>query len=193
MKKLIYFYTKHKQIIMYLLFGVITTVASFGACYLTMKIGMLVAPGENGEPTAMHDTLGSVVQWIVGVIVAFVTNKKWVFVEADKGIRVTLRQFTVFTGSRVLTLFLETGMNLGMIFLFQFLGYKTFSVLGFDVTERIWAKLITAVVVVITNYVVSKLFVFKKRDKKKKPKKVKEKGTDGEKSPQNESLDEKKL
>ena len=113
--------------------------------------------------------MGSTVQWVVGVVVAFVTNKKWVFVEADKGVRVTARQFAVFTGSRVLTLFMEMGMNIGTIFIFQFFGYQTFTLLGFDVTERIWAKAITAVAVVIANYVLSKLLVFRK----KKPKKAK--------------------
>lgn len=163
------FYVKHKQIILYFVFGIITTVASLGAWYLTIHVGVLFWADENGEPTVLLDAVGSTVQWVVGVVVAFVTNKKWVFVEADKGVRVTARQFAVFTGSRVLTLFMEMGMNIGTIFIFQFFGYQTFTLLGFDVTERIWAKAITAVAVVIANYVLSKLLVFRK----KKPKKAK--------------------
>ena len=177
MKRIKEFYTKHKQIILYFLFGVITTVASLGAWYLTIKIGVLFSADENGDPTMLVDIIGSTVQWVVGVVVAFVTNKKWVFVEADKGVRVTMRQFAVFTGSRVLTYFMEVIMNLGMIFaleaIYKFFSWQPFELFGFLVDERMWAKGITAVVVVIANYVISKKLVFKKRDKKKKPKKAK--------------------
>lgn len=165
MQKLKDFYQKHKEIINYLIFGAITTVASIGAWYATITFGVLFMADETGEPTMLLDAIGSTVQWIVGVAVAFVTNKKFVFVDAEKGIWVTVRQLMAFTGSRVLTYFMELFMNIGMIWVFETLGYKTFEILGFDVTERIWAKLITAVAVVITNYVISKLFVFKRKKK----------------------------
>ena len=164
-KKLKDFYLKHKEIINYLIFGVITTVASLGAWYATMKIGVFFLFDEEGEPTVLLDAIGSTVQWVVGVAVAFITNKKFVFVDAEKGVWVTVRQLMAFTGSRVLTYFLELFMNIGMIWVFETLGYKTFELFGFDVTERIWAKVITAVIVVVTNYVVSKLFVFKRKKK----------------------------
>lgn len=162
---------KHKQIILYLVFGFVTTVASLGAWYATMELGVLFWHDGNGEPTAGLDIVGSTVQWVVGVLVAFVTNKKWVFVDADKGVRVTVRQFATFTSSRVLTYILEVLMNLGLIWVFTALGYKSFTlnlvVYSLDVTERIWAKFLTAVAVVITNYVLSKLLVFRKSAKKK--------------------------
>ena len=164
-KKLKGFYSRHKEIINYFVFGVITTVASLAAWYATIKVGVLFFADENGEPTVLLDAIGSTVQWVVGVIVAFVTNKKFVFVDAERGVWVTVRQLTSFTGSRVLTYFLELFMNIGMIWVFQWLGYRTFEIFGFDVTERVWAKLITAVVVVVTNYVISKLFVFKRKKK----------------------------
>lgn len=164
--KLKSFCKKHREIIAYLIFGVITTVASLGAWYATMKLGVLFLSDGQGNPTTLLDAIGSTVQWVVGVLVAFVTNKKWVFVDSEKGWRVTMRQLAVFSGSRVLTYFLELGMNIGMIFIFESLAYKSFYVLGFEVSERIWAKVLTAVAVVITNYVLSKLLVFRKKPKR---------------------------
>ena len=78
--KLKSFCKKHREIIAYLIFGVITTVASLGAWYATMKLGVLFLSDEQGNPTTLLDAIGSTVQWVVGVLVAFVTNKKWVFV-----------------------------------------------------------------------------------------------------------------
>ncbi|MBQ8849649.1 MAG: GtrA family protein [Clostridia bacterium] len=161
------FYEKHKEIISYLFFGVVTTVVSLGAWYLTMKVGVLFLNDGNGEPTTLLDAIGSTVQWVVGVAVAFITNKKFVFTDAEKGLGVTLRQLLTFTGSRVLTYFMEMGMNIGTIWAFQALGYRAFEVLGFCVDERIWAKAITAVAVTIANYVISKLFVFRKKSQAK--------------------------
>ena len=66
---------RKKQLILYLLFGVITTVCSLLAWYVTMHVGVFVFHDENGDPTAFLDVLGSTSQWIVGVVVAFITNK----------------------------------------------------------------------------------------------------------------------
>ena len=162
MQKLKDFYQKHKEIINYLIFGAITTVASFGAWY-AIRVWFIF--NGTGELTAQQHKIGSAVQWAVGVAVAFITNKKFVFVDAEKGIRVTIRQIIAFTGARIPTWFMETYMNLGMIWVFKFLGYRAFEIFGFSVSEDIWAKLITAVAVVITNYVISKLFVFKRKKK----------------------------
>ena len=163
--KLKSFYQKHKELINYFVFGIITTVLSLGAWYATITVGVLFMADESGEPTMLLDAIGSTIQWVVGVAVAFITNKKFVFVDAEKGIWITVRQLTAFTGSRVLTYFMEMFMNIGMIWVFESLGYKTFEIFGFDITERIWAKLITAVAVVLTNYVISKIFIFKRKKK----------------------------
>ena len=160
-------YGKHREIISYLFFGVVTTVVSLGAWYLTMKVGVLFLNDGNGEPTTLLDAIGSTVQWIVGVAVAFVTNKIFVFTDAEKGFRKTAKQLATFTASRVMTYFMEMGMNIALIWTLQALGYKAFELLGFNVDERIWAKAITAVAVTVANYVISKLFVFKKEKRAK--------------------------
>lgn len=160
-------YGKYREIISYLFFGVVTTVVSLGAWYLTMKVGVLFLSDGNGQPTTLLDAVGSTVQWVVGVAVAFVTNKLFVFTDAEKGIRKTAGQLATFTASRVMTYFMEMGLNIASIWAFQTLGYKAFEVFGFNVDERIWAKVITSVAVTVANYVISKLLVFRKEKKAK--------------------------
>ena len=167
MEKIKNLYKKYKQLILYLFFGVITTVVSVAACFITLKIGVKFMHDEAGEPTALLDVLGSTTQWIVGVLVAFITNRLWVFTDAEKGVKAGFKQLAVFSGSRVVTYFIEVFINLGVIALFESLGYTapTFNLIFFSLalTSRIWAKVISSIVVVISNYFISKLLVFKKK------------------------------
>ena len=162
MSKLKRFYRAHRELILYFTFGIITTVLSLLACYITLKVGVIFLHDEKGEPTELLDVLGSTAQWIVGVLIAFVTNKIWVFTNAAKGVRATFKQFLTFSGSRVLTYILEALTNLGAIALLEALGYSPFTLLGVSVTSRIWAKIISSVLVVVSNYFISKLIVFRK-------------------------------
>ncbi len=163
MDKIKAFYDKHKEIILYLAFGMITTVISLGACYATLKIGVIFIHDENGEPTELLDILGSTTQWISGVVVAFFTNKKWVFKSAHEGTQSTWRQLSIFAGGRVMTYFVEVFVNLVTIFALDSLGYRAFALLGIFITSRVWAKLLSSVIIVVSNYFISKLVVFKKR------------------------------
>lgn len=164
MSKIKILYEKYKEIILYLFFGVVTTVASLAVCYLTLKVGVIFWHNEKGEPTRLLDVLGSVLQWVSGVLVAFYTNKKWVFTKAQKGKTSTARQLAAFSGARVSTLLLEIVINLAVIAIFDSLGYvaPTISLVffSFALTSRIWAKLISSVLVVVSNYFLSKFFVF---------------------------------
>ena len=168
-KKLKDIYEKHKLIIRYLFFGFITTVLSLVACYVTVKFAALVWHDENGDPNAIADSLGSITQWIVGVLVAFFTNKLWVFTNAEKGARATFKQLFVFSSSRVATFFIEWLINLGIIALLDDLfNYNApiipLGFMDFELNSRIWAKIVSSIVVVITNYYISKLVVFRKKN-----------------------------
>ena len=157
------FYQKHKEVILYLIFGIITTVASLIACFITLEIGVIFIHDENGEPTELLDIIGSSVQGVVGVLVAFVTNKKWVFTDAERGAATTAKQLGKFAGGRVVTYFVEVGVNLGAIALLDLLGYTPFGIFGIAITSRFWAKMVSSVIVVVSNYFISKLIVFKNK------------------------------
>ncbi len=161
------FYSRHREVIRYFFFGIITTVVSLGVCYLTLKFGVIFFHDEKGEPTEFLDILGSILQWVSGVFVSFFTNKKWVFTSAEKGFRPSLIQFEKFAGSRIATLFLEIFINLAVIFIFDLTHYvaPVVNLVFFTVelSSRLWAKIISSVVVVVSNYFISKLLVFRNR------------------------------
>lgn len=162
MEKIKALWSKYKEIILYLFFGVVTTVVSLAACFVTLRFGVVFLNDGEGNPTALLDVIGSSVQWVSGVLVAFITNKLWVFTNAERGAKNTAKQLGKFAAGRVFTYFLEVVANLAVIALFDALGYRTFTLIGISFTSRVWAKVITSVIVVVTNYILSKLLVFKK-------------------------------
>ena len=168
MKRMRNFLHRHKQVVLYLSFGTITTFCSLLACFLTLRWGVRIWHNEAGEPTLMLDVIASTAQWIVGVIVAFWTSKKFVFVDAEQGTRVVLRQIEIFAASRIMTYLLEVGVNLLVIVLLEQGGYQTRMLWGIPLTERVLAKAASSLMMLFTNYWVSKLWVFRVKEKGKK-------------------------
>lgn len=134
MKKLI---EKYWDIITYLFFGVLTTAVSF----------LIYFPCYNW----LHWSAGisNAVSWVVAVAFAFMTNKPFVFKSHDWSWGVVWPELTKFVGCRVASGVLETG------------------ILVLTVDWLLWngnvMKLITAVLVVILNYIGSKFLVFKNK------------------------------
>ena len=131
------FYQKHKEIFLYLLFGVGTTFVNllvFHAFTAWIVLDVLVA---------------NVLAWLAAVLSAYVTNRTWVFTSRARGIRAVLGEILAFFGGRVFTLLFEEAM---LWFFIKRLGLHTMAV-----------KLVVAVVIVILNYVISKLLVFRKK------------------------------
>lgn len=142
---------KYKEFILYALFGVLTTLANLFVFLLMTYIF--------GEELYL---LNNAVAWIAGVVVAFVTNKIWVFNSKSWKIKVWLKEFSEFVTARLLSfVFEEAGMMLFVDVLN--VGEKSVTVFGFDITGQIIAKLLLSVVVVILNYVFSKFVIFKKK------------------------------
>ena len=135
---------KHREIIVYLIVGVLTTVVAWSAKFLWNFLFY----GGTAYPTSLQNTVLSVVNWVAGVAFAYPTNRKWVFRSKNPNI---LAEASGFVTSRLATLFLDWAVM-------QLLG----NVLGINLYV---ATFISAVLVVVGNYVFSKLFVFnKKRD-----------------------------
>ncbi len=162
------FLSRH-QIIRYLFFGITTTVVGW-AVYFVMLLGGKAIAGIPPEDTASRAyllvyTVAQIVQWIASVLVAYFTNKKWVFTDSDAETS-TLRQLTVFAGGRVLTFVLDYAVTyfgaLGLSALLPILN--NVAVLGIRMNlNEITAKLIAAVMVIIGNYIFSKKLVFTKQ------------------------------
>lgn len=143
MKKIISLYKKYEEIINYLIVGVLTTVVS-----LVVKWGLLftILDAKN----AFQLQIAVVISWVAAVIFAYVTNRIFVFKSKSKNI---LKEIVNFFGARLLTLGLE------MLIMWFFV---TLLKLNSDIWVLVWT-MVAQILVIIFNYVLSKLFVFRKK------------------------------
>ncbi len=130
---------KNREIIAYLIVGVLTTVVS----WLAYALLRLVLDMEN--PVQVQ--IAVFVRWLAGVIFAYFTNRRFVFQSINPDI---FKEALKFTGSRVATLLLDMVIMWLMV-----------TVLG--INDWI-ATLVSTVLVVLLNYVFSKLLVFRKKE-----------------------------
>lgn len=134
---------KYREIIVYIIFGVLTTLVNWAVYTVLVKFA------------GVNITVSNAAAWTAGVIFAFVTNKIWVFESKSKEPKTLAREFISFVGARVVTGLME-------IFLPEILVNAGLSQTVFGIKGAI-AKLIVSVAVVILNYVFSKLIVFRKK------------------------------
>ena len=137
-------WAKHREVLMYLIFGGLTTVVDWGVSYLLYFFW-----GAAIQETAILVHVANTIAWAAAVTFAYVTNRLWVFESARRGFLPILAEFASFAGGRVLTLLLQEAM---FVVFFHWLGISEFIV-----------KAIAAVLVVIANYFISKLLVFKNK------------------------------
>ena len=159
-------FIKYREIIMYLVFGVLTTVVGFGTYFLIMAGAehLLDIPMDD-ETSVTYVTVyvaAQVIQWVAAVLFAFFTNRKWVFTEADRSRNTFWRQLILFAGSRVASFLLDLGVTYGCTLLLALWIVEPPVIVGIALTPGIIAKLVAAVLVIIANYVLSKLIVFRK-------------------------------
>ena len=127
---------KHYDILAYLFFGVLTTLVNY-IVYLPCY-NLLHLPAS----------LSNVISWAAAVALADLTNKPFVFKSHDWSAKTVIPELSKFVGSRVLSGALETAIIFVTVDLLSWNGNVM--------------KLVTSALVVILNYVASKLIVFKK-------------------------------
>jgi len=162
--------SKHREVLLYLVFGVLTTFVGWGVYYAVLLGGRAIFEIPVDEVTGTRYvvlyTAAQIIQWVCAVLFAFFTNRAWVFTEADRSARMS-KQLVTFAGGRVVTLGLDYvitfGFTLGLGVLLP--TWTAAEVLGRTLNLcEILSKLVAAVVVIICNYIISKLFVFKKEN-----------------------------
>ena len=132
----------NRETISYLIFGVLTTVVSI-VSYEVVK--RLLAHGK--EPTPLIINISTVASWILDVSFAFVTNKLFVFQSMSMDAGVLFKEITAFVGARLLSLGFEVvWMNVTTV------------VLKWNDS---FCKIAAQFVIVVLNYIFSKLFIFK--------------------------------
>lgn len=153
MSKIKQLFIKYKEVITYIVFGVLTTLVNFAAFWLLNRIF--------GEHVYL---LNNAAAWIISVVFAYVTNKLWVFDSKSWNIKIVVREVAEFFAARLFSFGVEEG---GLWLFVDKLGFGeySFTLLGFEITGQIIAKVILAVIVVILNYFFSKFIIFAKKKK----------------------------
>jgi putative flippase GtrA len=128
---------RHYDILVYLVFGVMTTVVNYIVylpCYNLLHLSSAVS---------------NVIAWAAAVAFAYVTNKPFVFHSHDWSAKTVVPELTKFIGTRLGSGGLETVILLIFVDILSMNG-------------NLW-KLLTSVLVVVLNYIGSKLLVFRKK------------------------------
>ncbi|MGN0606438.1 MAG: GtrA family protein [Oscillospiraceae bacterium] len=141
-------YKKYEDMVLYIIFGVLTTIVSY-ASYFIARIAMPVATAN-------------IISWICAVTFAFITNKKYVFKSKTDTAKAWITEAMSFYAARLLTGLVET-----VIMALCADKYSEFFCSLFGVTQtvnEIIFKIIANVIILIMNYVISKLVIFRKKD-----------------------------
>ena len=131
-------YIKYKEIINYLIFGILTTFISLITYYL-----LIITILNPNNPIELQ--ISNIISWIFSVTFAYITNKKYVFNSNEKKIK---KEILKFYTSRLSTLFID------IILMFIFVTIL-------KLNDKI-IKIIVSIIIIILNYILSKLIVFKK-------------------------------
>lgn len=166
-------FKKYHQIIMYCVFGVTTTIISwavYSVCERIFSQMRMTDPEtvnffswiieKTGEHTDVNTfvvmLMSGVISWVIAVIVAFVTNKLWVFESKSWEKSLVRKEAWTFFGGRVFTGILEI------------VAVPTIVSWGFNVTlfgvDGLPAKIVVSVAIVVLNYVLSKFISFRNRE-----------------------------
>jgi len=140
MEKIKELYIKYEEIINYLIVGVLTTVVSLATYFICTET--FLDPNKKLELQ-----IANIISWVFAVAFAYFTNRKYVFKSKNKNM---LKEASSFVGSRILSLLMD-----------MFIMFIIVSVLHLN--DKI-GKLVSQVIVTIANYILSKLFVFKKKE-----------------------------
>lgn len=132
-------YLQYKEVINYLVFGVLATIVNFVSYYLFAKI------------LGVDEVISSGLSWFCSVLFAYITNKLFVFESKTKTIKAFFIEMITFFGARVLSgILCDVGTFALMV--------KVFHI------NDVFSKIVTQVMVVIVNYVFSKFFIFNNKN-----------------------------
>ena len=164
MDKIKALFVKYKEIIMYIIFGVLTTLVNWVVYTVLIKIFggaaesetvMFALFGKDITMKILYIFIANFVAWVAGVVFAFVTNKIWVFESKSWRFGLVMKELWLFVAARLLTGVLE------------WFGVPALVAAGLDQPlfgiDGFLAKVIVSVIVVILNYVFSKLIIFRKK------------------------------
>ena len=139
MKHIRQFVEKYKELLSYIFWGAASTAVNYGVYFLCTK------------PLQLDYLTSNVIAWVVSVAFSFVVNKLFVFESRSLAVKTVLSELWKFVSARIFSGVLETGI----LFVFVTLLHMNDSVV----------KIAAGVIVIILNYVMSKLLIFNKTKK----------------------------
>ena len=125
-----------KEVIIYIIFGVLTTLINIGSFYLMTSFMYI------------HEDISNFIAILLAILFAYITNRKWVFHTTAKGFKENFYEFLKFLGGRAVTMVIEWG---GCFILFR------------TPIPTIISKCAINIIIVILNFIISKFFTFKKK------------------------------
>lgn len=128
---------KYQQPILYLFFGICTTIVNIITYYLSAHI------------LSLSVILSTCLAWLVSVIFAYITNKWWVFESKSLRLKAVIQEFLSFTGCRLFT----GACDLLIMLIFV-------DSLGMD---DLFVKIASNILVVVLNYIFSEMIIFKRK------------------------------
>ncbi len=135
--KLLHLYQKHRETVLYLIFGGLTTLINIIAYWALTKV-LLV-----------DFMVATAAAWIISVLFAFITNKLFVFNSKSLAAMIIFKELVLFVGARLFS----GALDMGVMFLFvDVLQYNDMLI-----------KILSNIIVIVVNYVLSKLIIFKKK------------------------------
>lgn len=137
-------WNKHKEKLLYLIFGGLTTVVDWA---LSFSLYYLWGAQIEANPILVHGV--DAIAWVAAVTFAYVTNRIWVFESHTRGFFRVLGEIFSFAGGRVLTFLLQEAIMLVFV---TWLGGNEYLF-----------KILAAILVIVANYFISKLIVFRKK------------------------------
>jgi len=138
-EKALLLYRKHREVLLYLIFGVLCTLVNIAAYFVMRRL----LP-ESGLRMAAANTMA----WIIAVLFAYSTNRAFVFQSKTKNGE-AVREFFSFVAARVFSLVLEMGILYGGVLCLHW--------------DEMVVKVIGNIVVIVVNYLLSKLIIFKRK------------------------------
>lgn len=128
--------TKYKELLLYGIFGVLTTLINIG-CFFVL------------DQLEVNMYLNNTISWVVSVLFAYITNKIFVFESKDCSFKVLIKEGSSFFFFRILSYFMDM--------------FAMYLLVDIFLLSKMFSKIISNIIVIIANYVFSKLFIFKKK------------------------------
>lgn len=137
MKKVLSLIKNHRELIVYLIVGVLTTLVNLIVYLLFTRVLLF------------NEYVSNLFAWVAAVLFAFVTNKFIVFKSMKKDFKTIFKEASSFIGMRIISL----GLDMLCMFI----------VIDILLLSDLIAKLFSQIIVTLSNYIFSKLFIFKKK------------------------------